>query len=923
MKNTLSFARIFAALVLVLFASQAIHAQSVPQAIAFQGVAIDQNGQPVPGLDQTGTPIRSTPILVRFGILDATPSGALLYEEDHAVQTDTYGRFSTEIGRGTVRNGSFSNIDWIAGKRFLSVSVDLTGSGNNFTLSSVQEFLSVPYALAAERVRFNDDADADPTNELQALTLTNDTLLSISGRNTVRIPTSVGPQGATGPQGPAGPQGVQGVQGLTGPQGPQGLTGATGPQGATGAQGPAGPQGATGAQGPIGPQGLQGIQGVAGPAGADGKTILSGIVAPMSTQGMLGDFYLNTTTNILYGPKTSSGWGSGTSLVGPQGLTGATGSQGATGPQGIQGPAGPQGAIGAQGPAGPQGATGPQGETGAQGPQGLQGIQGVAGADGKTILNGIVAPLNTQGVLGDFYLNTANNTLYGPKTVTGWGSGTPLVGPQGLTGATGPQGPAGPTGLTGPVGPQGNTGATGPAGAAGSNGLSAYQIWLANGNNGTEAQYLASLVGPAGPQGPTGPQGVVGPTGSSGPAGANGSAVLNGITNPTSLIGSNGDFYINTNSNTLFGPKSGGVWPTGVSLVGPAGQLGTAGINGKSSLLRTTKITSNSKCPLGGIQVDFGLDSNNNNILDSTEISMASRFILCNSGSVYQDSSYSSNNNISVLSTSIIPQAYRYFGDASLGNKTMAQGEAFPQSAHYKNLTIPLNVSVELLKNRTTRIYVQDTFFLYGTINGIGQNNSNTATSTSDAFGASCSGVEYTNVNCTPYGGGQGFLYSWNSGNQPSTYYYSFGGTLIKNSGQNAYFGNACTALNGSDISIEELKKVIHFGLDIHGGNGAAVRISSSTTHVAFGGGGGSGLYIMAKYIVLDGAINLSGGNGEYKVYAPQPAWRGRGGAGGGGSAIISTLKVIQNNLTFLSNGGSQQSCNIKGGDGSILIIVP
>ncbi len=54
---------------------------------------------------------------------------------------------------------------------------------------------------------------------------------------------SVGPQGATGPAGPAGPQGA------TGPAGP------AGPQGATGPAGPAGPQGATGPAGPAGPQG--------------------------------------------------------------------------------------------------------------------------------------------------------------------------------------------------------------------------------------------------------------------------------------------------------------------------------------------------------------------------------------------------------------------------------------------------------------------------------------------------------------------------------------------------------------------------------------------------------------------------------------------------------------------------------------------
>jgi hypothetical protein len=38
-----------------------------------------------------------------------------------------------------------------------------------------------------------------------------------------------------------------------------------------------------------------------------------------------------------------------------------------------------------------------------------------------------------------------------------------------------------------------------------------------------------------------------------------------------------GDFYINTATNTLFGPKAGGAWPSGVSLVGPTGATGPAG----------------------------------------------------------------------------------------------------------------------------------------------------------------------------------------------------------------------------------------------------------------------------------------------------------------------------------------------------------
>ena len=92
----------------------------------------------------------------------------------------------------------------------------------------------------------------------------------------------------------------------TGPQGPIGLTGATGATGATGVAGPTGPQGATGATG------------ATGAAGLDGKTVLNGAADPVA-QGVDGDFYINTTANTIFGPKASGAWGTGTSLVGPQG----------------------------------------------------------------------------------------------------------------------------------------------------------------------------------------------------------------------------------------------------------------------------------------------------------------------------------------------------------------------------------------------------------------------------------------------------------------------------------------------------------------------------------------------------------------------------------------------------------------------------
>jgi len=67
--------------------------------------------------------------------------------------------------------------------------------------------------------------------------------------------------------------------------------------------------------------------------------------------------------------------------------------------------------------------------------------------------------------------------------------------------------------------------------------------------------------------------GSPGADGSDGADGADGLSLLSGSSNPTTE-GVNGDFYINTTSTTLFGPKAAGTWPSGVSLIGPAGATG-------------------------------------------------------------------------------------------------------------------------------------------------------------------------------------------------------------------------------------------------------------------------------------------------------------------------------------------------------------
>ena len=134
------------------------------------------------------------------------------------------------------------------------------------------------------------------------------------------------------------------------------------------------------------------------------NTVLSGAGVPAKSLGIDGDFYIDTKSMNMYGPKKNNSWPLPVSLRGPQGPAGIAGSDGknastssvsagaagAAGPQGPAGPAGPKGETGAtgpQGPAGPAGSNtgttgpaGPKGDTGATGAQGPKGDTGDAGA---------------------------------------------------------------------------------------------------------------------------------------------------------------------------------------------------------------------------------------------------------------------------------------------------------------------------------------------------------------------------------------------------------------------------------------------------------------------------------------------------------------------------------------------------------------
>ena len=153
---------------LFLFCGAIVYGQVVPQGINYQAVALDQQGQPIPGVDIVGRPIDDAEIGVRISILEASPTGNVLYQEEHEVLTDQYGMFNLTIGQGfQVSADAFNTINW-QGDKFLQVELSIENNGA-FTLSAVQQLMSVPYAFLADRALNTDDADADPTNEIQSL----------------------------------------------------------------------------------------------------------------------------------------------------------------------------------------------------------------------------------------------------------------------------------------------------------------------------------------------------------------------------------------------------------------------------------------------------------------------------------------------------------------------------------------------------------------------------------------------------------------------------------------------------------------------------------------------------------------------------------------------------------------------------------
>lgn len=143
-----------ASLFLLLFLMVTQLQAAVPEAIKYQAVARDNNGNVIANRN----------IGIRLSILKGTLSGTVVYSERHAVVSSNLGLINLEVGKGNVLTGTIAGINWGDDNFFIKIEMDDNG-GTNYTLVGTSQLVSVPYALYAKEAA-NGTQWSDTTNNI-------------------------------------------------------------------------------------------------------------------------------------------------------------------------------------------------------------------------------------------------------------------------------------------------------------------------------------------------------------------------------------------------------------------------------------------------------------------------------------------------------------------------------------------------------------------------------------------------------------------------------------------------------------------------------------------------------------------------------------------------------------------------------------
>jgi uncharacterized protein (TIGR02145 family) len=157
-----------------------------------------------------GALLANTNVSVRASIVEGSVFGSSVFVETHSATTNNNGLLSLIIGNGTATLGTLESIKWSKNEHFLKIEIDPNG-GTNYSIETVTQLLSVPYALhsnfadstnfiekdpiytnsVSSKINSNDTArwgnklskeiDGSITNEIQYISISNDTIYLSNG----------------------------------------------------------------------------------------------------------------------------------------------------------------------------------------------------------------------------------------------------------------------------------------------------------------------------------------------------------------------------------------------------------------------------------------------------------------------------------------------------------------------------------------------------------------------------------------------------------------------------------------------------------------------------------------------------------------------------------------------------------------------
>jgi hypothetical protein len=197
------------ALVSILLLAMNLFAQ-LPEKMSYQAIVRNNNDKLVV----------NALVSMRISILKGASDGAVVYSEAHQATTNANGLVGVDIGTGTIVSGSFATIDWSEGPYFLKTETDPAG-GTYYSIVGTSQLLSVPYSFYAKTAeslkggitetdptfavspaqtitaakmaewdnKLSKEIDGSITNELQVISISNDTIY-LSDGGFVKLPSS-------------------------------------------------------------------------------------------------------------------------------------------------------------------------------------------------------------------------------------------------------------------------------------------------------------------------------------------------------------------------------------------------------------------------------------------------------------------------------------------------------------------------------------------------------------------------------------------------------------------------------------------------------------------------------------------------------------------------------------------------------------